>query len=94
MLQLVTTLEICSRCLNHEINSWINEKWNEINEDVRVKINEELKTIKLVQGKCIVCNNSLVSQGTAENILSVLEENNISEKIREEFKKLFCGLLF
>ncbi len=94
MLQLVTTLEICSKCLNHEINSWINEKWNEINENTRVKITEELKTIKLVQGKCIVCNNSLISQGTSENILSVLEENKVSKETINEFKKLFCGLLF
>ena len=94
MLQIVTTLEICSKCLNHEINSWINEKWNEINESTRVKITEELKTIKLVQGKCIVCNNSLISQGTSENILSVLEENKVSKETINEFKKLFCGLLF
>ena len=94
MLQIVTTLEICSKCLNHEINSWINDRWNEINENTRVKITEELKTIKLVQGKCIVCNNSLISQGTAENILSVLEENKVSKETINEFKKLFCGLLF
>lgn len=80
--------------MNHEINSWINDRWNEINENTRVKITEELKTIKLVQGKCIVCNNSLISQGTAENILSVLEENKVSKETINEFKKLFCGLLF
>jgi hypothetical protein len=84
------TLQLCSRCLFQEIGSWINEKWTGLDEEVKKQINEELKAIRLRQGRCIVCDNSLVSDGTTGKILEILEENNISSKIRKEFKRFFC----
>jgi len=86
---LQTTFEFCSRCLNLEINSWINERWRDVNEEAKKQIMQELKAIKLKQGQCLVCKNSLVSDNSAINILKILEETKISEKIREEFRKYF-----
>ena len=61
-------LQLCSRCLSHEIESWMNEKWAELNEDAKKSVVEELRTIKLTQGNCIVCNNSIISDGTIGRI--------------------------
>lgn len=88
-IQTSSRLQLCSRCLSHEINSWVNEKWTELDENIKRQVREELTSIELTNGKCIVCNNSLVSKGTSENILSILERNESSKKIKTEFKKLF-----
>jgi|SRR3989344_2552451 len=89
----IRPLDICSRCLNHEINSWVNENWSVIDEETKKQIREELKAIKLKQGKCLVCNNFVVSEGAMEKILEILEENNISSKIKDEFRKSFFVIL-
>ncbi len=83
------SLHLCSRCLSHEINSWTNEKWKDLDEEVKRQINEELKTIKLRPGECIVCKNTLVSMDTAERILEILKENKVKEEVIEEFESFF-----
>jgi len=83
-------LQLCSRCLNHEINSWIDERWKELNDETRKEILEELKAIKLKQGECVVCKNSLISTDTTERILEILDENKVEGKLKLEFKKYFC----
>ncbi len=83
------SIPLCSRCMSHEITSWMNEKWKELDEEVRREIIEELKTIKLRIGECIVCKNNLVSVDTPEKILRIMEENNIPNKTRKEFEKFF-----
>ena len=84
-----TDVELCSRCLYHEITSWMNEKWKELHEEARKQIIDELKSVKLRNGKCIVCDNTLVSDRTTEKILKILEENKISDKLKKEFENYF-----
>jgi len=84
-------LQLCSRCINHEINSWINENWKEFNEDTKKAIYMELKSISLRLGKCIVCNNTLVSKGTSAKIFKILKENKISPRATKEFKQYFVS---
>ena len=86
-----TPIQLCSRCLNYEINNWINERWKEINDKAKKEIIQELKAIKLKPGECIVCKNNLVSNDTPLKILKILEDNKISPKIKEEFKKYFIA---
>jgi len=81
---------LCSRCLSHEVNSWINENWKSLDEETKNQILQELKAIKLRKGKCIVCNSDLVSDGTSEEILKILEQNKVDEKLKRQFKKFFC----
>ena len=81
---------LCPRCLANEVNNWINEKWAEIDEETKKQIREELKTIKLISGKCIVCNNNLIADNTSERILKILEENNTSNELKKEFSRFFC----
>jgi len=81
--------QFCSRCLNQEINSWVNENWKEVNDEARKLILQELKTIKLKQGECLVCKNTLISDDTPVKVLRILEENKVLDKIRTEFKKYF-----
>lgn len=90
LINLQTTLQLCSRCLSNEITSWVNEKWAELDEKTKKQVREELTTVRLVNGKCIVCNNTLISENTAQNILKILEQNNVDEKIKKEFGKFFC----
>lgn len=85
-----TVLNLCSKCLFYEINNWINEKWQYINDEARMEIMQELKTIKLRQGECIVCKNATISDGTSEKILRILKEKKTHEEITKEFKKFFC----
>lgn len=85
-----STLQLCSRCLSHEIQGWMNEKWKELHEEARKQILEELRAIRLREGNCIVCNNSIVSADTIERIMIILNQNNVSEKTKKEFQKLFC----
>ena len=87
----INTLNICSRCFNHEVNSWINENWSVLNEETKKAIHEELKTIKIKEGKCLVCEDAIVSDGTAEKIFDVLKANKVSPKTRSEFKKFFLS---
>ncbi|MBU1136100.1 MAG: hypothetical protein ABIG37_03810 [Nanoarchaeota archaeon] len=86
---LIQPLNICSKCLSHEINSWMNEKWKDLNQEINKQILEELKTIKLKSGGCIVCDNSLIADKTTEKILRILEENNIKPGVKKEFKDFF-----
>lgn len=73
----------------HEISSWINERACEFDEEILRQISLELKAIKLVQGKCLVCDHNRVADSSFENILKIMEKNNISLKIRNEFLQLF-----
>jgi len=83
-------LQLCSRCLNHEINSWVNENWKHINDDARTLIMQELKDIELQLGECLVCKNKSVSVKSSEKILQILDENKTPAKIRKEFEQFFC----
>ncbi len=88
-----TYLELCSRCINHEINSWIEENWKFLDEETKKLIHEELKAIRLKDGKCIVCSSSLVASETSLRILDILKEKKIQEDVVEQFKKFFvCAL--
>ena len=67
----------------------MDERWAELNEEAKKTIVEELGAIKLKQGNCIVCNNSIISDDTIERIMTILKENNVSGKTQKEYKKLF-----
>lgn len=82
-------LQFCSRCLNQEINSWVNERWQYINEEAKRQILQELRAIKLKQGECLVCKNALISDTASVNVLKILEENNVPANYKEEFRKFF-----
>jgi len=84
-----TIIQLCSRCLANEINNWVNDKWKELSEEAKKQIHQELKTIKLSSGSCIVCENSLVSDGTSERILEMLKNCEVPEKTTKEFKRFF-----
>lgn len=83
------TMQLCSRCLSNEVNSWVSEKWAELDEETKKQIREELKDIKLMNGNCIVCSNSLIAESTSENIFKILEQNKTPEKLKKEFKRFF-----
>ena len=85
-------LHLCSRCLNQEVGGWINERWKELDEEVRKQILQELRAIDLKEGNCIVCGNNFVSNKTLHKILKILEDNNVPENIKKEFKRDFCIL--
>jgi len=84
-----TSIQLCSKCLSYEIESWIGDNWKDINDEARKKIVEELKTIKLEQGECLVCSNSLISDNTIERVYEILNETNVSEEKKKEFQRLF-----
>ena len=84
------TLPICSRCIVHEINSWIIDKRGAINPETTQKIREELKVIKLKAGECIVCSSNFISDGTCEDIVKILKKDKADEKMMEDFQKDFC----
>lgn len=88
--QNLLSLSICSRCIVHEIRSWILDKRGEINPESIQQISDELKLIKLGPGKCIVCNNKFIAENTIENIIKIMEKNKAPESIKKEFKNLFC----
>jgi len=81
-------LQLCSRCTHNEIIGWLNDR--EIKQDVKNKILQELKMIKLKPGVCIACKNALVADGTPEKIMKILEEDRIEEDLKNDFKKDFC----
>ncbi len=86
----IKALELCSKCLTHEVNSWINENWKLLNEETKKQIREEIKTVKLKAGTCIVCENKNITDRTSERILEILEENKSPEKLKKDFEKDFC----
>ena len=86
----IKALELCSRCLSHEINSWVADNWQLLNEETKKQIREEIKTIKLKPGSCIVCNHNSIADSTSENILKILSGNKVPEKLQQEFEKDFC----
>lgn len=88
----IEAIPLCSRCMTYEINNWIFEKRKELDPELTQKIREELKAIKLKQGGCLVCSNSLISDNTIENILKLFEKNKIKKETLNEFKKLFLYL--
>lgn len=85
----VNPIPLCSRCITHEINAWIIDKRAELDPEITQKIREELKSVKLTQGECVVCSNSLISHETFNNILKILDKNKVSEEIVKEFKNFF-----
>jgi len=86
-----SALELCSRCIHHEINSWLDERWQEIDLATKNLIIQELRTVKLKPGVCVACNNTLIADKMAENVLGILKERKINEAITREFKKYFLG---
>lgn len=86
-------LQICSRCLFHEVNSWMNENFREFDNETRQKISQELKSIAVKQGECIVCGKESISDNTAKEILRILEEGRVPDKIVKEFRQYFAGEL-
>jgi len=88
---ILNPITLCSKCLHHEINSWVNENWKNIEPKVKMQIREELKGIKLKPGTCVVCNHNSVADKTTERIMEILEqkEYKIPKKLREDFKKFF-----
>ncbi|MEK6820216.1 MAG: hypothetical protein AABX71_00715 [Nanoarchaeota archaeon] len=86
----IRQMPLCSRCMHHEVTSWMNDKWRELDEEVRKAMIEELKTIKLRNGECVVCRNNLVSVDTSERILKILEESNVPNRTKGEYRKFFC----
>jgi len=83
--------ELCSRCIHHEINGWLDERWQEIDLDTKNIILQELRTVKLRPGVCVACNNTLIADRMAEKVLTILEERKIEDAIKQEFKKYFLG---
>ena len=84
------TLPICSRCIVHEINSWIIDKIGAINPETTQKIRQELKAIKLKEGECIVCSSNFISEGTCEEIVKILKKDRVEEEMIFDFQKAFC----
>ncbi len=89
MAQLMQSIPLCSRCAVHELTEWINEKLNCLNIETTQKIREEIKSIKLTEGECIVCRKQLVSDRLFESVLKVFEKNQAPKEITEEFRRLF-----
>ncbi len=81
---------LCSKCMLHEINSWINENLEKLNYKVTKKIREELGGARLHQGKCLVCNHESIAVDIPQRVLAVLEDFNVQEKTKKEFIKSFC----
>jgi hypothetical protein len=69
----------------------MNENWKYFSEETKQLIYQELKSIAIKPGQCIVCNNSLVSDKTTENISLILKENKINDRIVKEYEKFFVG---
>lgn len=90
MQTLCKSLPICSRCMQHEINSWLNENLQKISSAIIQKIHEELASIRLSSGQCIVCNSNIIVSNLSENILKIMEKYKTEEAIKKEFKKYFC----
>lgn len=86
---MIKAIPLCSRCTFHEINSWINEKREKINDDTAHEINQELTVIKLKQGECIVCQEKKISDNCFFKILNILEKNKNSQEMKKEFVRLF-----
>lgn len=83
-------LSICSRCLSHEISSWVTEKSGFLSPEIISKIFLELRDIKLKQGECIVCNNSKIAENCVERIIKILEKEN-QELLKQEFINMFTA---
>lgn len=82
-------IELCSSCLKHEVSSWINERVNELNSKAKEKIIEELKSIRLKEGICIVCNKNQTTDNSFINILKILEKTRAENMIIYEFARMF-----
>ncbi|MBI2630134.1 hypothetical protein HYW76_03455 [Candidatus Pacearchaeota archaeon] len=82
-------LKLCSRCAFNEMSLWINDKSGEIKPEITQRIMQEIKSIKLVPGECIVCRHNIVSSDCFESILKILEKNRVSSELILEFKHVF-----
>ena len=81
--------DICSRCLSHEVLSWIEDKRGKVDGEALKYIREELQTIRLKKGECLVCSNENVAEGTLARISAIFTENKVSKTVLEEFNGLF-----
>lgn len=88
-LKTIQALPLCPRCLAHELTNWLNEKFLDLTPEVNLKIREELKDIKVLEGECLVCKSSRVSEKSLVNIMKIFEEHSINPQLVEEFRKLF-----
>ncbi len=89
-IQELKTLPLCSQCLRHEVNSWVNENWKGLDVNTKLRIREELKGIRLKEGECIVCGSGKIAKGTGSNILEILEDKEIKDNLKNQFMKYFC----
>ncbi len=87
--KLLGAIPLCSRCIVHEVSNWIADKRGLVNPEASQQIREELKSVKLKSGECVVCSHSLISDNTFENILKIFEKHKVSGELQTEFKKLF-----
>jgi len=88
MINLIP-IQLCSSCLKHEIASWVNERIINLKDERANKIRQELKTIRLTDGECIVCKNNKISNGSFINILKLLEKTKAEKTIINEFAGMF-----
>lgn len=89
MILKINPVQLCSRCLMHEVASWVFDNQLKLEQDVIKQIREELKDVKLVPGECIVCNNKMVAENNLNTIMKILEKNKSNQEVTHEFKKLF-----
>ena len=90
---ILGAIPLCSKCVIHEINSWIADKRGSLDPEASQQVREELKAVKLKPGECVVCNHTLISDNTFENILKILSKHKADSKVVEEFKKLFSFMV-
>ena len=83
------SIPLCPKCIKHELNSWLNEKIPKIKGEIIMQIRQEIRSITLDKGNCIVCNSNKVTKGLFENIISVLNKNRIDNSIKKEFTEMF-----
>ena len=86
----IQTIPLCSHCIRHEILAWLGDKQDKIHRKLVPEVLSELRSIKIVPGKCIVCNHNQVSENSSKNILKILEHHKSPEEVTQEFKRFFC----
>ena len=72
------------------MNNWVFEKSYFLPEEATKQIREELKSIRLKEGNCIVCNSNFVASDTFENGIKILEKNKAQVALIQEFMKDFA----
>lgn len=80
---------LCARCASYELNEWLNENLGNVKLELAKAIREELKSINLSDGNCIVCNQNKNSYGWFEKISKLLEKYNAQDELKKEFSEYF-----